>query len=66
MNNEKEVAVTGGMSRSLLLGVEEMTNPTTDPQRRRLFAPSIALALLMGVVLAGSSDATQVETMRAS
>ncbi len=66
MNNEKEVAVTGGMSRSLLLGVEEMTNPTTDPQRRRLFAPSIALALLMGVVLAGSSDATQVETIRTS
>ena len=64
--NEKEVAVTGGMSRSLLLGVEEMTNPTTDPQRRRLFVPSIALALLMGVVLAGSSDATQVETIRTS
>ncbi|MEC8943331.1 MAG: GWxTD domain-containing protein, partial [Acidobacteriota bacterium] len=60
------MAVTGGMRWALLPGVEEMTNPTTDPQRRRLFAPSIALALLMGVVLAGSSDATQVETIRTS
>ena len=64
--NEKEVAVTGGMSRSLLLGVEEMTNPTTDPRRRRLFVPAIALALLIGAVLAGSSDAAQVETIRTS
>ena len=64
--NEKEVAVTGGMSRSLLLGVEEMTNPTTGPRRRRLFVPAIALALLIGAVLAGSSDAAQVETIRTS
>ena len=64
--NEKEVAVTGGMSRSLLLGVEEMTNPTTGPRRRRLFVPAIALALLLGAVRAGSSDAAQVETIRTS
>jgi GWxTD domain-containing protein len=54
------------MSRSLLLGVEEMTNPTTGPRRRRLFVPAIALALLIGAVLVGSSDAAQVEAIRTS
>ena len=43
-----------------------MTNPTTGPRRRRLFVPAIALALLIGAVLVGSSDAAQVETIRTS
>ena len=61
-SNEKEVAVTGGMSRSLLLGVEEMTNPTTDPRRRRLFVPAIALALPQSAMIARLLQTTMNST----
>ena len=60
------MAVTGSMRRGLLPGVEEMTNLTTEAQRRCMFIPAFALGLLIGVVLAGSSEAAQVETIRTS
>ena len=60
------MAVTGGMRRAPLPGVEEMTNPTTEAQRQCMWVLAFALVLLIGVVLAGSSEAAQVETIRTS
>ena len=60
------MAVTGSMRRALLPGVEEMTNLTTEAQRQCMWVLAFALGLLIGVVLAGSSEAAQIETLRTS